>query len=1051
MYFRWTKRMTRDNETDGKNYEHLSLNRLRVDPERGILSPISAHHFNVTVECKGLPPKLYSAVLKLIVEDIPLAAISPELQLHVETCTNRRRKATSSVDVWVAAVEVRLQYSTVDEIKTVAKSGETSSSVTVSTSSYEYCRCDGDDIEEIAEGITCDLCPCKLTMEEMFSHYDMFDLKQFEPYLWKRIISVGIIRPTRALYIGVEQTYLLSVKNLSDKSMTFSWGDAEGLDVDKLKLCVCPQNGTVAAKDTEEVKITVVPVQEGIVQFLRVPCFVDGTQKIIMLTIECAIEPLCVTFYLPQNDSDVFKWKTNFTRVEWRVENLYMASCMEEKSKGAMNLLDKYKIRAERKLTNMNLDQGDFLKDVSANTSATDLDAAGLEVEYFPSTRTSETVKMDNFSTGEGSYGEDITACYDMVPFSETILPSPTQPVVIEFLNLPLKRVQKKTFIIKNETAIPTDFSVSVKNFHPVQCSCEEQIIENRVNFMFKQAFGQTRNTIGEMLNRVKQPDSGVVIYLDPLSSDLDPFVAVPVDIYVLADTWGIYVDELEISITGLPRYTLAIYIEVVEPPISLSITRSTRTAVPVLNYGLEPVGSRLHTRRVLISNTSSVPLVIDWHVFLIKPVTTEKIPPINVVYDICTPFTDDLSKELKICKLLRHREVFMKRRVTIDKNAVVPSTHGILYKPTIMNDTLVGLLKDNSDISDKEKDICDQLESSIVSTKTMRDKTPEKVEQLHMNAVKRILKYLCSQDNATSDTERSDADYEEDVEFRISVLPYYGEVNDNVCTVEPREMFMIPKHNDTIDINIYPDKCVSHGHFEGEFVCKVLGLIRIAPIDKYQDNQYYRSDGPYLSPVEFDVATTAFKPRLIFDISKTDRTFTCCINNVIQSRSKQLEITKTYFFYNNQDALTNVVMETYYPFHIKSTSVYSVTNPPTPLSGVSISGHGCAQVEIACNVDEELINTILHTDKVQEFRNSVITLKEPLHILYPDNTNQEVELCLQISIPSLKLSTYMLDFGTVYISETKKLTLILENLSSTVIVNELLYEFFPTITYFFI
>ncbi|XP_078043203.1 uncharacterized protein LOC144473306 [Augochlora pura] len=990
MHFRWAKRTTRDNETDDKNYDHLPLSRLHVDPERGILSPISAHHFNVTVECKGLRPSLYSAVLKLFAEDIPLTAISPELQLPVETCTNRRRNANSSVDVWVAGVEVRLQYSIDNEKETVAKCCETSGSLTESTSSYEYCQCGEEGIEEMAERITYSLCPCQLMMEELFSHYDMFNLKQFEPYLWEHIISVGIIRPTRSLYIGIEQTYQLSVKNLSDKSMTFSWGDAEGLDVDKLQLCVSPQNGTVAAKGTEEVKITAVPVQEGIVQFLHMPCFVDGTQKIIMLMIECAIEPLCITFYLPQNDSDVFKWKTNFTRVEWRMENLYMASYMEEKSKGAMNLLDKYKMQVERELMNMNLDQGDFLKDASTSTLTSDLTGSGLEVEHFPSARTSETIKMDNSSSGEGNYGEEITACYNVVPYSETILPAPTQPIIIEFLNLPYRKVQKKTFIIKNETAIPTDFWISVKNFHPDKCSCEEQILENRVKFMFKQAFGQTRNVIEETLSRVKRPDSGVVIYVDPLSSDLDPFLAVPVDIYVLADTWGVYVDELEISITGLPRYTIAIYIEVVEPPISLSIAQSTPTAVPLLNYGLEPVGGRLPTRRVLIKNTSGLPLVINWHVFLIKPNTTEKTPPISVVYDICTPFTDELSKELKVCKLLRHREVFMKRRVTIDKSAV-SSTHGILYRPTIVNDTLAGLLKMNSDISDQMKDTDERRKSSIVSTKTMHDKPPEKVERVHLNAAKRILKYLCSQDNATSDTntEQDDAEYE-DIEFRISIMPYYGEVNNNVCTVEPKEMFMIPKHSDTIDINIYPDKCVSHGHFEGEFVCKVLGLIRIAPIDKYQDNQFYRPDGMYLSPVEFDIATTTFKTQLMFDISRTDRTFTCCINNVMTSRSKQLEMTKTYFFYNNQDALTNIVMETYYPFQIKSTSVYSNTDAPIPLAGFTISGHGCAQVEIACKVDEELINTILHTNKAQEFRNSVITLKEPLHILYPDNTNQE-------------------------------------------------------------
>lgn len=86
-----------------------------------------------------------------------------------------------------------------------------------------------------------------------------------------------------------------------------------------------------------------------------------------------------------------------------------------------------------------------------------------------------------------------------------------------------------------------------------------------------------------DSLCQVKQTGAGVVIYVDPLNSDLDPFEAVPVDIYVFADTWGTYTDELEIRITGLPRYTLAICVEVVGSPISLSIEQKDSTKVPVL------------------------------------------------------------------------------------------------------------------------------------------------------------------------------------------------------------------------------------------------------------------------------------------------------------------------------------------------------------------------------------------------------------------------------------------------------------------------------------
>lgn len=107
------------------------------------------------------------------------------------------------------------------------------------------------------------------------------------------------------------------------------------------------------------------------------------------------------------------------------------------------------------------------------------------------------------------------------------------------------------------------------------------------------------------------------------------------------------------------------------------------------------------------------------------------------------------------------------------------------------------------------------------------------------------------------------------------------------------------------------------------------------------------------------------------------------------------------------------------------------------------------------CIVDETLIETVLHTNKAQDLHGPLITLKEPLVILHTDkhiqvldtflpfHTHrrnvcinlitqfQEVELILQIWLPLIKLSSYTLDFGLVYVGDTKKLTLIIENLSS--------------------
>lgn len=88
-----------------------------------------------------------------------------------------------------------------------------------------------------------------------------------------------------------------------------------------------------------------------------------------------------------------------------------------------------------------------------------------------------------------------------------------------------------------------------------------------------------------ETLYKTKQPGSGIVIYVDPVNSDLGPFNAIPVDIYVFADTWGIYVDELEINITGLPLYSIGICVQVVGLPISFSIPDRNEFNIAVIKY----------------------------------------------------------------------------------------------------------------------------------------------------------------------------------------------------------------------------------------------------------------------------------------------------------------------------------------------------------------------------------------------------------------------------------------------------------------------------------
>ncbi|CAL7935610.1 unnamed protein product [Xylocopa violacea] len=581
---------------------------------------------------------------------------------------------------------------------------------------------------------------------------------------------MGIIRPTRTLHIGIEETYVLMLKNLTNISLNYSWGEVNGLDSKKMKLCACPENGEVPAGKTQKMEITFLPIEEGIVQSLFIPCFVGDTRKIIMLAIECSIQPLYVTFYFPLGDKEATPLRNNFLRVEWRVDSLKLAFDMAGKSKKHMKILDKYRLREERELMSTNLDQGSVVKDASAGTSMQEVDAEESGERSSLSTRTSEIIQMSSLTTENGNYSQDLGFSGNIVPFREKFLPFPTQPVVIEFLNLSLRTVAKKTFIIKNETSIPTNFWLRIKNYYPIRCSCEWKYQKDRIKSIYKRIFGNQKRLIEEKLYKVKQPRSGVVIYLDPLNSDIGPFSAVSVDIFVFADTWGIYVDELEINITGLPQYTIGICVQVVGSPISLSVSDRNEFNIPVITYGIESIGAHLQDRKILLKNTSVVPIVITWYSFLVKPII--ETMPFNVLFNLFTPFTDKLASELRAHMQKSDSELHLEehKHIPIPKGLhtydSIEISNSDVATPCCARSTFACI----SDIS-KGK-VSDNTETSFKYSSnscTISSECDYEQEKIYVKS---------------DSTDQSNTEEEKDLELNISILPYYGTMGTKMCKV---------------------------------------------------------------------------------------------------------------------------------------------------------------------------------------------------------------------------------------------------------------------------
>lgn len=71
-----------------------------------------------------------------------------------------------------------------------------------------------------------------------------------------------LISYNRTLYIGIEETYVLVLRNLANNPLNYLWGEANGLDSTKMKLCVCPEKGEILAGNIQKMEIIITPIKQ---------------------------------------------------------------------------------------------------------------------------------------------------------------------------------------------------------------------------------------------------------------------------------------------------------------------------------------------------------------------------------------------------------------------------------------------------------------------------------------------------------------------------------------------------------------------------------------------------------------------------------------------------------------------------------------------------------------------------------------------------------------------------------------------------------------------
>lgn len=147
-----------------------------------------------------------------------------------------------------------------------------------------------------------------------------------------------------------------------------------------------------------------------------------------------------------------------------------------------------------------------------------------------------------------------------------------THDVVVDFSETPARTPVKKTIFIENLTDIATDFEVIASNFEgnepPVLRGAEPALLRLK---------WKRRDEFADRLS-----EHGVVVLPRPEIGELAPKRAAAVDIWVYAATWGVYLEEICVSVGEMPTFFFNLLIEVVGLPLEYPIA-SAGTAEPAI------------------------------------------------------------------------------------------------------------------------------------------------------------------------------------------------------------------------------------------------------------------------------------------------------------------------------------------------------------------------------------------------------------------------------------------------------------------------------------
>lgn len=200
----------------------------------------------------------------------------------------------------------------------------------------------------------------------------------------------------------------------------------------------------------------------------------------------------------------------------------------------------------------------------------------------------------------------------------------------LDFGSHKVGRTANKSLIIQNNSGINTSISLDVKRF-------KSQAKTDKNDALFCDPMVSQRRDIKDHF-KLANSELGLGFVINKSQFELPAFGLVKFTISTLSEIWGDYEDCLMVRYGEEPRQVdeIGLRVSVTDSPIRFFSTMIPEDdgEIAMLRFGNQTLGSsNVIKRNLKLQNTSSIPIQIDWRVFIVDQ-ADRRIIDLNVVYD---------------------------------------------------------------------------------------------------------------------------------------------------------------------------------------------------------------------------------------------------------------------------------------------------------------------------------------------------------------------------------------------------------------------------------